>query len=284
MEYNTLISTTELLAQLQNPNWIIVDCRFDLQKPEWGRSDYLTAYIPGAVYANLDSDLSGPKTLETGRHPLPDRQAVIDLFSRWGIDQAKQVVVYDTSGGSFAARLWWTLRFYGHSAVAVLDGSFQKWTKENLPVVSGEVLTQPSQFMPGPPLERLVDAQEIEKLIGNPDYKLVDARGEPRFRGEQETIDPVAGHIPGAVNRFYGKNLGTDGTFLQPEDLKSQFINLLGSMPSDHSIVYCGSGVTSCHLLLAMRHAGLAEGRIYIGSWSEWIRNPRHPIATGNSE
>jgi thiosulfate/3-mercaptopyruvate sulfurtransferase len=282
MEYNTLISTTELLGQLQNPNWIIVDCRFDLQKLEWGHSDYLIAHIPGALYANLDSDLSGPKTLETGRHPLPDRQAVIDLFSRWGIDQGKQVVVYDTSGGSFAARLWWTLRFYGHSAVAVLDGSFQKWKQEALPVDSGEGFSQASQFIPGASLEKIVDAQQVEALRGNPDYKLVDARGEARFRGEQETIDPVAGHIPGAVNRFYGLNLAPGGTFLGPVDLKNQFIGLLGAVPSDHSIVYCGSGVTSCHLLLAMRYAGLPEGQIYIGSWSEWIRNPLHPIATGN--
>ena len=282
MAYNTLISTMDLHQHLDDPNWVIVDCSFDLQKPEWGRAGYLSAHIPGAVYAHLDQDLASPKKPNSGRHPLPAPQAMINLFSGWGIDSDRQVIVYDTSGGSFAARLWWLLRYYGHASVAILNGGFQKWTIENLPVESGPVTRTTKPFVPGTPLEMLLDTQQIEQLLGNPDYRLVDARSETRFRGEEEVIDPVAGHIPGALNRFYGLNLAPDGTFLYPEELKKQFSHLLGVTPSDHAIIYCGSGVTSCHHLVAMLYAGLPESALYVGSWSEWIRDPRHPFATGN--
>lgn len=283
MTYDTLISTMDLFAHFQDKGWVIVDCRFDLLRPDWGQSEYLKSHIPAAVYAHLDRDLASPKTLSTGRHPLPEPGRLFSLFSNWGIEKNSQVVVYDTSGGSFAARLWWLLRYYGHEAVAVLDGSFQKWLAEGLVVESGLVAKSASTFTPGPPLEKMVDAAEVMALTSNPEYRLIDARNEKRFRGEEETIDPVAGHIPGAINRFHGLNLNLDGTFLSPQELSSQFKNLLGNVSTDNAVVYCGSGVTSCHHLLAMKLAGLPEGRIYIGSWSEWITDPKRPRTIGGS-
>ncbi len=277
MPYNTLISTSELAPRNQDKGWLIVDCRFDLSKPEWGNSDYISSHIPGAVYAHLDRDLSSPKLPTTGRHPLPDPDRIINLFSSWGIDQQTQVVVYDTSGGSFAVRLWWLLRYFGHEAVAVLDGGFQKWVRDGYPVEAGPVTKNPSQFEPAAPLEKIVDASEVLTLLDNLGYRLIDARSEKRYRGEEEPIDPIAGHIPGALNRFHGMNLKPDGTFLSPEELAYQFKILLGEVPSDRTIVYCGSGVTSIHHLLAMRYAGLPEGRLYLGSWSEWITDPKRP-------
>ncbi len=275
--FDTLISTTDLFAHIQDKDWVIVDCRFDLLKPGWGQSEYLKSHIPGAVYAHLDHDLASPKTPTTGRHPLPDHDRLVSLFSSWGIDQNSQVVVYDSSGGSFAARLWWLLRYYGHAAVAVLDGSYQKWLAEAWEVESGQVIKTRKSFTPGHPLEKMVDAGDVMDLMRHPDYRLIDARNEKRFHGEEETIDPIAGHIPGAVNRFHGLNLKPDGTFLSPVELSNAFKTLLGAVSPDHAVVYCGSGVTSCHHLLAMKVAELPEGRIYIGSWSDWIADPKRP-------
>jgi len=249
---------------------------------EWGRAEYLKAHIPGAVYASLDLDLSSPKTASSGRHPLPRRDTLIALFSRWGIDQGKQVVVYDTSGGSFAARLWFLLRYYGHAGVAVLDGSFQIWLKENLPLESGPVSPHASQFLPARRLRKVLETPQVEPLIGNPDVPLIDARGEPRFLGKEETIDPVAGHIPGALNRFYGFNLGPDGTFLSPAELKKQFQDLLGPITTDRAIVLLW---IRRHFLPPFSGPGLrrAAGKPNLRRILERMDpQPDHPIATGN--
>jgi len=283
MKYTTLISSDILASILNSPDLIIIDCRFDLQKPEWGYETYKLSHIPGALYAHLNNDLSGPVKPHTGRHPLPEPKIFINKLSSWGITSDKQVVVYDTAGGSMASRLWWMLRVFGHKNVALLDGSYQNWLALNLPTNSNVEKSQPATFYGNFHPEMIVDAQEVEQIRLNPEYCLIDARSPERYRGEIETIDPIAGHIPGAVNRFHGDNLSPQGHFLSPEEIKNQFEKLLNGVPPERTIVYCGSGVTSCHHLLAMEYAGMPGARLYAGSWSEWIRDKNHPLAKGPS-
>jgi thiosulfate/3-mercaptopyruvate sulfurtransferase len=278
MQYTTIIPTEILATHLGDPDWVIIDCRFDLLKPEWGLAEYQAAHIPGAVYANLNRDLSGLVTSQTGRHPLPEPAEMVACFSAWGISKDSQVVVYDTSGGSLAARLWWLLRYFDHQTVAVLDGSFQKWVRESRPTRAG-IETRPASIFEGKPKPGLwVTTSEVELIRRNPAYRLIDARAASRFNGEEEFIDPISGHIPGAINRFYSENLDSDGNFLPPARLKAEFEALLAGVPADRAIVYCGSGVTSCHHLVAMEYAGLDSALLYPGSWSEWIRDPNRPI------
>lgn len=276
-----LVSTQQVAQHLDDPRWVVIDCRFDLTRPEWGFNNYQQSHIPHALFADLDKDLAGPRTPQTGRHPLPDPTEFTRVLSAWGIHETTQVVVYDTSGGSFAVRLWWLLHYYGHPATAVLDGGFTQWNRENRPVSSDVESRPPAQFEPHLQPGMLATVEDVEKIRLDPHYRLIDARSPIRYRGEQEPIDPVAGHIPGAVNRFHGSNLNSDGKFLPADQLKQQFSALLGGVPAENAIIYCGSGVTSIHHLLAMRLARLGSPRIYIGSWSEWIRDPERPIATG---
>lgn len=280
MIYKTLISSEILARHLNDPDWVVVDCRFDLQKPEWGQEEYQLAHIPGAVYAHLNHDLASPVTPSSGRHPLPQPEDFITLLSQWGIDSTKQVIAYDLSAGQFAARLWWLLRFYHHPAVAVLDGGFTLWTEGNHPTRSGSEHNQPAKFIGIPDSAMTVNISDVEGIRLNPEFRLMDARSNGRFLGEGETIDPVAGHIPGAVNHFYGLNLNPDNTLKDPDALRSSFKAILGPVGPDHTVVYCGSGITATHNLLAMEHAGLAGARLYPGSWSEWIRDPNRPCST----
>jgi thiosulfate/3-mercaptopyruvate sulfurtransferase len=275
--YTTIISPPSLFAHLNDPSWAIVDCRFDLKNADWGEQAYQQGHIPGAVYAHLDRDLSLPKSPTSGRHPLPPVEQIAAQFSAWGIANQTQVVVYDQVGGAFAARLWWMLRFLGHQGVAVLDGGLPAWQNAGYPLVGGVETRSPTEFKPQPDWSMLVSTEEVERLRTNPDYRLVDARAAERFRGEVEPIDPVAGHIPGAVNRFHGENLSPTGQFLPPETLHEQFSALLGPIATTNTIVYCGSGVTSCHHLIALEQAGLPGARLYLGSWSEWITDPARP-------
>lgn len=277
--YSTLISTSDLQPHLTDEDWAIVDCRFDLAKPDWGQVSYQDSHIPGAVYAHMDRDLAGAVTSESGRHPLPDINTFSQRLGDWGIGNDTQIIAYDTTGGSFAVRLWWLLRLAGHQAVAILDGGFPKWQKEGRPTASGIETRPPAKFEPHPDLSRVVDAAEVERIRQNPDYCLIDARAPERYRGEQEPIDPVAGHIPGAVNRFHALNLTPDGTLLPAETLRTQFQSLIGDVPPDRVVVYCGSGITSIHHLLAMEIAGLPGARLYAGSWSHWIRDRKRPIS-----
>lgn len=281
--YTQLIDLHALHQNLTNPFWVIIDCRFDLADPDWGFQDYNRGHIPGAVYAHLDHDLSGPRTASNGRHPLPDPTIFRETLGRLGVNSNKQVVAYDTTGGSFAARLWWMLKYYGHSHVAVLNGGFQAWAASNYPAESGSRTNQGTIFTGEPDPSMLVPTAEMDLLSKGGQTTLIDARAPERYRGEVEPLDPVAGHIPGAVNRFHQDNLGPDGLFLPPETLKSEFLSLLRPSPPAHAVVYCGSGVTSCHHLLAMQAAGLPMARLYAGSWSEWIRDPHRPIATGEN-
>ena len=277
--YTTLISPSDLFAHHSEPDWAILDCRFDLKDPAWGEAAYRQGHISGAVYAHLDRDLSGPRTADNGRHPLPPVEAIAARLSDWGISGSTQVVVYDQVGGAYAARLWWLLRFLGHNAVAVLNGGLPAWQSAGYPLVAGVETRPTADFHPNPHGDMLVTTAEIERLHTDPAYRLIDARAAERFRGEVEPIDPVAGHIPGALNRFHGQNLAKTGQFLAPQVLRRQFSDLLGPLPPENAVVYCGSGVTSCHHLLAMEHAGLPGARLYLGSWSEWITDPKRPIS-----
>lgn len=279
--YTTFITTSQLADHLNDPLWILVDCRFDLAAPGWGRDSYVEGHIPGAVYAHLDEDLSGPRTPQTGRHPLPDQEVMAARLSAWGIGPGKQVVVYDTAGGAFAARLWWMLHYYGHAAAAILEGGFGKWASENHPLGRGlESPRSSANFVVDPHPEMVIDVRMIEEIRLDPAWKLIDARSAVRFRGEQEPIDPVRGHIPGAINRFHGENLSPEGVLLPSRQLIADFRKLLGDTPMERTAVYCGSGVTSCFHIAVLAHLGLGMPRLYAGSWSEWIRDPKRPIAT----
>lgn len=283
MAYTTLITPDEVHANLSDPQWTIIDCRFSLADPAQGRREYKEEHIPGALYAHLDEDLSGPIVPgRTGRHPLPTPEIAARRFGAWGIGAGQQVVAYDGSGGAIAARLWWMLRWLGHEAVAVLDGGWQAWLDAGYAVRSG-VETAPSRtFVPAPQDGWVATTAEVESQRHEENFLLIDSRAAERYRGENETIDPVAGHIPGAINLPYAGNLDEDGNFRGREALRAQFESVLRETPSDHVTFYCGSGVSAAHNILAMAHAGLELPRLYVGSWSEWITDRSRPVNVGN--
>lgn len=280
MAFTTLVATDDLFEHLSDPNWTIIDCRFSLAEPELGRREYEEAHIPGALYAHLDEDLSGPIIPgDTGRHPLPAPERMAQRFGSWGICPGQQVVAYDSAGGGIAARLWWLLRWLGHDEVAILDGGWQGWQRRGYPVRDGMEMAQPRTFIPHPQSDWIVSVDEVEMLRKDPDFLLVDSRSADRYRGENETIDPVAGHIPGAINFPYLDNLDEDGRFRNKEALRIRFEDVLEQVPPNHTVFYCGSGVTAAHNLLALSHAGFEGARLYAGSWSEWITDPSRPVA-----
>ena len=286
MGFSSIVSTNELSRHLDDPNWVIVDCRFSLSDTERGRQDYRTTHIPGSVYAHLDEDLCAPAVLgETGRHPLPTIDKLVEKFSIWGICPGVQVVVYDDwsqASGAIAARLWWSLRFLGHDLVAVLDGGWQQWVSERKSITSGVETNSRCEFLPSLRPELLVGPQDIEIMRRDPLYKVFDSRTSDRYRGENETIDLVAGHIPGAFSAPYNSTIGPEGRFLPPEALRKHFLDLFGDVPAERTVFYCGSGVTAAHNLVALAHSGLGEAPLYVGSWSEWITDPGRPVATGS--
>jgi thiosulfate/3-mercaptopyruvate sulfurtransferase len=273
---STLIDPEDLRARLGDAAWVVVDCRYDLRDVEAGFRAYLEAHVPGAQFADLKRDLSGPPVTDRGRHPLPTPEALTKLFGRMGIDAAATVVAYDDAGGGFAARLWWLLRFMGHQAVLVLDGGWQAWLAAGLPSRGGAEVRSPAVFRGSPRQGWRVSLEDVPKAS-----LLVDSREPARYRGEIEPLDPVAGHIPGAVNRYWRDNLDGEGRFRSPRELSAEFAHLAGGVPPSEMVFYCGSGVTSCHNLLAMAHAGLPPGRLYAGSWSEWCSDPSRSVARG---
>ena len=277
--YTTLISAAALRAQLKS--CIVVDCRFDLTRTDSGREAYLTAHIPGALYAHLDTDLSGPKSPHTGRHPLPDPAALAAKFSAWGIDASTQVVAYDADAGMFASRLWWLLRWLGHTQVAVLDGGFKAWQNAGFSVDTEIPAPRATTFVGQPHNDLLVTTADVAELVKRSEWRLLDARAPERFRGEVEPIDPVAGHVPGARNHPFAWNMGADGRLLVATELKHKLEQSLDGVASNRSVMMCGSGVTACHNLLALEIAGLAGAKLYAGSWSEWLRDPSRPVAKG---
>jgi thiosulfate/3-mercaptopyruvate sulfurtransferase len=280
MNHTLLIAPSQLAPHLQDPHWIVVDCRFALGDAAKGRASYEAAHIPGAVYAHLNDDLAAPVIPGvTGRHPLPTPEAAAATFGRLGIAPAMQVVAYDDMGGALAAaRLWWMLRWLGHEAVAVLDGGWQAWQQASLPGRNGAETRPPQTFTANPRPELLATADQVDAMRQDAACRLLDARSAERFRGENETIDPVAGHIAGAISAPFAHNLTTTGVFATPAELKAHYQNLVGETAAENVAVYCGSGVTAAHNVLAMKAAGLGDAKLYAGSWSEWITRPHSAI------
>lgn len=281
MALTTLIATETLATHIDDASFAIVDCRFRLDDPGWGEREYEAAHIPGAVYAHLDRDLSSTPTGTNGRHPLPDPSELRRRLGTFGIAPGVQVVAYDQDTGAFASRLWWLLRWVGHRAVAVLDGGLAKWTAEGRPTRGGIERRKQADFTGERNRDMMVDAATVAQVTKRRDWRLLDARAPERYRGEVEPIDKKAGHIPTAVNHPFQTNLTAGGTFRSPSELRGQFEASLGSVPPPQIIAYCGSGVTACHNLLAMEHAGLHGARLYPGSWSEWSADASNPTATG---
>jgi thiosulfate/3-mercaptopyruvate sulfurtransferase len=286
MQYSTLISTQELAGNLHRSDVAVLDCRFDLMNTEAGAREYAAGHIPGALYAHLDRDLSGPTSAVTGRHPLPPRDRLARRLGEWGIGNAMQVVAYDADNGMYAARLWWLLRWLGHEPVAVLDGGLKAWLAAGHalePALPGK--TAPDKpvavFRPAASLTAVWAAEDVAERVQSSDWRVLDARAPQRYAGEVEPIDPVAGHIPGAHNYPLGRSLQPEGRFLPPAELRRRLQETVGQIPTDKVIAMCGSGVTACHVLLALEVAGLSGAGLYPGSWSEWIRDPARPVQLG---
>ena len=286
--YQTLISATELAAHIDQPDWVVIDCRHDLMNPAAGRDGYAIGHLPGAVFANIDTDLSGarqgPDGVFRGRHPLPEKDALIETLRKWGVNDHSQVVAYDAHGGMFAARLWWLLRWLGHDAVAVLDGGMAAWQSLGQPLTAelpararGAIAIR----VPTVPTAPTVTVREVLDNIETGERTVIDARAADRFRGENETIDPVGGHIPGAKNRFFKDNLQPDGRLKDAATLRAEFAPLVPD-PA-RAIMQCGSGVTACHNLLALEVAQMPGAELYPGSWSEWVADATRPVATGDT-
>ena len=282
MGFRTLISTAVLASHMDDPAYAIVDCRAKLDDLAWGAREHAASHLPGAVYADLTHDLSGPRNGSNGRHPLPDPETLAQTFSRLGIASGVQVVTYDQENGMFASRLWWLLRWLGHDAVAVLDGGFKKWTAERRPVESGEAHRTARAFAGSPRADMSVDVATVASRLGVAAARLVDARAPERYRGDSEPIDTVGGHIPGARSHFFQWNLDQQGLFRTPEELRAKIGASVGVVPADQIVCYCGSGVTACHNLLAFEHAGLSGAKLYAGSWSEWSSDPQRPVEKGS--
>jgi thiosulfate/3-mercaptopyruvate sulfurtransferase len=281
MAFTTLISTAALDLHLDDAAYAIVDCRAALDDATWGRREHAAGHIPGAVYADLGTDLSGPRTGTNGRHPLPDPHTLAQTFSRLGIASGVQVVAYDQENGMFASRLWWLLRWLGHDAVAVLDGGFKKWVAEGRRVEIGDTRRPARPFTGSARPDWTVDVAAVASHLRGGQQLLVDARAPERYRGDTEPIDKVGGHIPGAKNHFFKGNLDEHGLFRTPEELRARIGETIGDVPVEHVVCYCGSGVTACHNLLAFEHAGLQGARLYAGSWSEWTADESRPVEKG---
>lgn len=286
---NTLITVAELAAHLQDPSWVVLDLRHDLAAPQAGRAAFEQGHIPGSQHVDLDTDLSGPRQERTsrggqrhdgGRHPLPSPEALRLRLQRLGVSDTTQVVAVDAQGGMFAARLWWLLRWIGHGHVAVLDGGLPAWQAAGHALESGPgTARRLGQLTHRPSLTRLADIDTVFANLQTQALQVVDARSPERFRGENETLDPVGGHIPGASNRFFRDNLAADGRFKGADELRAEWSPLVADPL--HTVLQCGSGVTACHNLLALEVAGLGGAALYAGSWSDWVSDPSRPVAKG---
>jgi thiosulfate/3-mercaptopyruvate sulfurtransferase len=287
--YTTLISAAELAERITDPNVVVVDCRHDLMNLAAGREGYAIGHLPGAVFGDIETQLSGAKRgadgVFRGRHPLPEKEALVETLRGWGVNDDSQVVAYDAHGGMFAARLWWLLRWLGHEAVAVLDGGMAAWQSIGKPLTTETGSTPRGGISIRAPLVPTVTVADVMENVDKGERIVIDARASDRFRGENETIDPVGGHIPGARNRFFKDNLQADGRFKDPATLREEFAALVDD-PA-RAIMQCGSGVTACHNLLALEVAGMPGAALYPGSWSEWVGEGKNdsgrPVAKGDA-
>jgi thiosulfate/3-mercaptopyruvate sulfurtransferase len=279
-----LIAPRQLAERLGEPRLVILDCRFALEDVDYGQRSYAEGHIAGAHFADLERDLSGPVVKGvTGRHPLPQSERLVERFQQWGISNDSEVVLYDDGPGAFAARAWWLLAWLGkRSGVSILDGGLKAWHAAGLPLSLDPADRHEGNFTGQPDPALVVSAEQLRERLGDPAMTLLDARGLPRFRGEVEPIDPVAGHIPGAQCAAFTDNLGADGQFLPADQLKARFAALIGSRQPQELVAYCGSGVTACHNLFALSLAGYPLAPLYAGSWSEWITDPQRQVATGD--
>lgn len=276
MTFKTLVSTHDVSQCIAHKDsalqTIIIDCRFDLMNTASGKIAWSASHIPGARYAHLDDDLAGEITSTTGRHPLPHLSDLIRKFAQWGVSNDSQVIAYDDSGGAFAARLWWILRWLGHEKVAVLDGGWSKWRNDNMPLESQAPTEKAGNFTAAPDDQQWISTEALAHALSDNSVRLIDARTRERFDGISEPIDPIAGHVPGAINHPFQQNLDEKGCFLPTDILREKFEALLGDTDPKEVVHMCGSGVTAIHNMLAMEHTGLQGSRLYVGSWSEWIR------------
>jgi len=278
-----LLAAEELLEQLDDPDWVVVDCRSELGDPDAGRRAYEEAHIAGAVFLDLDRDLAGPVSAATGRHPLPDVDLLVGKLGQSGIGKSRKVVVYDAGHGAIAARTWWTLRWLGHDAVHLLDGGLARWQVLDLPMRGGAEAAEPQVFHAAMRNKLVMRTEELATDIASiPACNLLDARDRPRFLGETEPIDPVAGHIPGAISLPFTDFVREDGTWRSIEERGALLEEAIGTDREVAWSVMCGSGVTACHLAISGIEAGFTDPRVYVGSWSEWIRDPGRPIAVGD--
>jgi thiosulfate/3-mercaptopyruvate sulfurtransferase len=277
------VSAEQVADLLGDSRLLLFDCRYELARPDAGREAYLRGHLPGAVHADLHHDLAGPTTPNSGRHPLPDPQDFAALLRRWGVDDDSLLLAYDDASGMWASRFWWMAsKWLGHRHVAVMDGGMRRWLQLGLPTTTDPAPLRPAgNFAARPDAGACVDADTTQAAALDPRRRVLDARAAERYRGEVEPFDPVAGHVPGAFNHPSSGVVAADGLFLPPTELASAFSQSLGSVSPADTITMCGSGVTACHLLLAMEHAGLSGARLYPGSWSEWSRDPARPVARG---
>jgi thiosulfate/3-mercaptopyruvate sulfurtransferase len=289
VDFKTIIDVDSLKALIGRPDVAVLDCRFDLAAPDAGKQAFLRQHIPTARYADLSQDLSAPVSARSGRHPLPQPERIASRLSELGLSDASQVVAYDDANGSIAARAWWLLRWLGHDRVAVLDGGFKAWVAGGGTLESGEPSAKPGAEPARAPLgltprvqpSAVVSTEQLIEALKGRQNLLVDARAAERFAGAVEPLDSVAGHVPGAVNHPFSANLGADGHFLPPAELERRWQERLAGIPPRNLIAMCGSGVTACHNLLALELASLKGAKLYAGSWSEWIRDPKRPVARG---
>ena len=279
--FTTIVSTIEAAAHLADPDWVILDCQHDLINHAFGREAYTREHIPGAQFVSMEDDMAGAVTGRNGRHPLPTPDALERVFGRLGVTEGRQVVTYDSSQNTYAGRAWWTLRWLGFRSVAVLDGGLGKWKAEGRTLTTSVPIARPATFHARPNDNMQVDVAAIVAHLGKPGMQVIDARAAERYSGAQESIDPVAGHIPGALLRPWKDNVNPDGTYKSAAALRAEYTALLAGTPASDVVHQCGSGVSACHNLVAMELAGLAGARLYVGSWSEWCADPTRPVAKG---
>ena len=281
MQFKTIISAQQLNSIIENDSVRVFDCRFSLKDPQGGLKSYQAGHLPGAQFADMDTQLSAPMTQTSGRHPLPEPEKFAEQLQAWGVNNDTQVIAYDDMSGAFAARLWWMMRWLGHDSVAVLDGGLPKWTEAGYALAQESGAFAPGAFKATANMRWLVDIDSVQRRLAADSITLIDARSADRFTGKDQKTDPVPGHIPGAKNLPFAGNLDQNGLFQNPQAIRARFAAVIQDQSGDKVVNMCGSGVTACHNLLAQAVAGLPPGRLFVGSWSQWIRDPSRPVAGG---